>query len=90
MIDGWPDARFSDIEPLGQLRARDGVFAVTGNHEYYFDAENWIQTFEKLGLHFLNNAGYRVSRDGDSLYLAGVTDAVAPSYGLPGLTWRRL
>ena len=84
MIDGWPDARFSDIEPLGQLRARDGVFAVTGNHEYYFDAENWIQTFEKLGMHFLNNAGYRVSRDGDSLYLAGVTDAVAPSYGLPG------
>lgn len=84
MIDGWPDARFSDIEPLGQLRARDGVFAVTGNHEYYFDAENWIQTFEKLGLHFLNNAGYRVKRDGDSLYLAGVTDAVAPLYGLPG------
>lgn len=84
MIDGWPNVRFSDIEPLGQLRARDGVFAVTGNHEYYFGAENWIQTFEKLGLHFLNNAGYRVSRDGDSLYLAGVTDAVAPSYGLPG------
>ncbi|MDR7939693.1 metallophosphoesterase [Enterobacter soli] len=84
IIDGWPDARFSDIEPLGQLRARHGVFAVTGNHEYYFDAENWIQTFEKLGLHFLNNAGYRVNRGGDSLYLAGVTDAVAPSYGLPG------
>ena len=35
-------------------------------------------------MHFLNNAGYRVNRDGDSLYLAGVTDAVAPSYGLPG------
>lgn len=84
LIDGWPDARFSDIEPLGQLRARNGVFAVTGNHEYYFGAENWIQTFEKLGLHFLNNAGIRISRDGDSLYLAGVTDAVAPSYGLPG------
>ena len=43
-----------------------------------------IQTFEKLGLHFLNNDGYRVSRNGDSLYLAGVTDAVAPLYGLPG------
>ncbi|MEP9006049.1 metallophosphoesterase [Enterobacter bugandensis] len=84
MIDGWPDARFSDIEPLGQLRAKDGVFAVTGNHEYYFGAEDWIQTFEKLGLHFLNNDGYRVSHNGDSLYLAGVTDAVAPSYGLPG------
>lgn len=84
MIDGWPEARFSDIEPLGQLRAKDGVFAVTGNHEYYFGAENWIQAFEKLGLYFLNNAGYRVSRSGDSLYLSGVTDAAAPSYGLPG------
>jgi predicted MPP superfamily phosphohydrolase len=84
MIDGWPEARFSDIEPLGQLRAEDGVFAVTGNHEYYFGAENWIQTFEKLGLQFLNNAGYRISRGRDSLYLSGVTDAVAPTYGLPG------
>lgn len=84
MIDGWPEARFSDIEPLGQLRTEDGVFAVTGNHEYYFGAENWIQTFEKLGLQFLNNAGYRISRGRDSLYLSGVTDAVAPSYGLPG------
>lgn len=84
MIDGWPEARFSDIEPLGQLRAEDGVFAVTGNHEYYFGAENWIQTFEKLGLQFLNNAGYRISRGRDSLYLSGVTDAVAPLYGLPG------
>lgn len=84
MIDGWPEARFTDIEPLGQLRAEDGVFAVTGNHEYYFGAENWIQTFEKLGLHFLNNAGYRINRGSDSLYLSGVTDAVAPSYGLPG------
>ena len=84
MIDGWPEARFSDIEPLGQLRAEDGVFAVTGNHEYYFGAENWIQTFEKLGLHFLNNAGYRISRGSDSLYLSGVTDAVAPLYVLPG------
>lgn len=84
MIDGWTEARFSDIEPLGQLRAKDGVFAVTGNHEYYFGAENWIQTFEKLGLHFLNNAGYRISRGSDSLYLSGVTDAVAPSYGMPG------
>lgn len=84
MIDGWPEARFSDIEPLGQLRAKDGVFAVTGNHEYYFGAEKWIQIFEKLGLHFLNNAGYRISRGSDSLYLSGVTDAVASSYGLPG------
>lgn len=84
MIDGWPAARFADIEPLRQLRAHDGVFAVTGNHEYYFGAENWIATFEKLGMHVLNNASYRITRDDGSLYLAGVTDAVAPSYGLPG------
>ncbi|HHB1426523.1 TPA: metallophosphoesterase [Serratia odorifera] len=84
IIDGWPGLRLPDIEPLGQLQAKDGVFAVTGNHEYYFGADNWIHIFEKRGLQFLNNAGYRVSRDGESLYLAGVTDAVAPSFGLPG------
>lgn len=84
MIDGWPEARFSDIEPLKKLRAQDGVFAITGNHEYYFGAENWIQALQKLNLRFLNNAGYRISRGDESLYLAGVTDSVAPSYDLPG------
>ena len=53
MIDGWPEARFSDIEPLGKLRAEDGVFAVTGNHEYYFGAENWIRPLKNWACIFL-------------------------------------
>jgi len=44
------------IEPLSKLHAKDGVYAVTGNHEYYFDSEQWKPYFRRLGLHFLRGS----------------------------------
>ncbi|MCW2475801.1 metallophosphoesterase [Candidatus Symbiopectobacterium sp. NZEC151] len=84
MVDGWVMSRYGDIEPLGDLRAKHGVWAVTGNHEYYFCAPDWVKTFEKLGLTFLNNSATRITQGSAAIYLAGVTDAVAPKYGLQG------
>ena len=36
-VDGQVEDRKHDLEPLTQLRAKYGVLAVTGNHEYYYD-----------------------------------------------------
>jgi uncharacterized protein len=71
LIDGYVDALRDATEPLRNLRARDGVFVVTGNHEYYWRASEWVTEFASLGLTFLKNE-HRVINDG--LVIAGVTD----------------
>jgi len=74
LIDG-PLAELRDqVQPLRDLRARDGVFYVTGNHEYYWRAGEWIPELERLGLINLKNR-HEVVRPG--LVIAGVTDPVS-------------
>ncbi|WP_342107541.1 metallophosphoesterase [Methylobacterium sp. SI9] len=83
-IDGSLDARRADVAPLAALRARDGVWAVPGNHEYFFDADAWMRHLEGLGIRILANAHTVLTRDGGALVLAGVTDRSAPATGHPG------
>ena len=52
-IDGSLVARRNDVAPLRALRARDGVWAVPGNHEYFFDHDAWMRHLAGLGIHIL-------------------------------------
>ncbi|MGK9174934.1 metallophosphoesterase [Yokenella regensburgei] len=81
MSDGTLGVRYSDVEPLAHLRAADGVFAITGNHEYYFDYQEWIPAWQKLGIPFLMNSHVRIAKGDSSLVLAGVTDKIAKRFG---------
>ena len=76
--------RRQDIEPLRDLRASDGVYAIPGNHEYFFDYAAWMQHLRGIGLRMLQNAHAVIDRDGAKLLLAGVTDLSAPSVGEAG------
>jgi len=74
------DGSVRDLAPcvagLADLKARDGVFFVTGNHEYYSGAEAWIAHLTALGIRVLRNE--RVPLRGDAGFdLAGVDDASA-------------
>ncbi|QEI06474.1 metallophosphoesterase [Pigmentiphaga aceris] len=82
VIDGTPDARREDVRPLGDLRAKHGVIAALGNHEYYFDGAKWTAEFEALGMKMLLNRHVSVEVNGQSLIVAGVTDPVARLYGM--------
>lgn len=42
LIDGTFDARRADIEPLRDLKATDGAYVISGNHEYVFGYETWM------------------------------------------------
>lgn len=83
-IDGSVAMRRIDVAPLHDLRAPDGVYAIPGNHEYFFDYEAWMRHLAGLGLRMLPNAHTILSRDDARLVLAGVTDLSAPAKGHPG------
>ncbi len=77
-VDGRVEDLGDDLKPLGKLLARDGVYAVTGNHEYHRDTENWKRWFQELGIEFLRNRCVFPRR---SLALAGVADPHAAYKG---------
>ena len=83
LIDGTVQARRNDFRPLGDLRAPDGVIAITGNHEYYAQYSEWMQAFRALHMQVLENSHVQVRRGDAALTIAGVTDPVAARYGLP-------
>ncbi|MFF3535556.1 metallophosphoesterase [Streptomyces sp. NPDC002466] len=77
LVDGTVADLGPAAEPLAGLRAGHGSFFVTGNHEYYSGAAQWVDQVRELGLHPLENA--RVEIDGFDL--AGVNDVAGESEG---------
>jgi uncharacterized protein len=76
MVDGYLDDLRDQVQPLSQLRARDGIFYVTGNHEYYWRASEWVKELQSHGFDFLKNEHRVIERGGAKLVIAGVTDPV--------------
>ena len=74
LVDGSVNSLCTHTEPLARLAARDGVFFVTGNHEYYSGADQWIAELRRLGVTVLLNEHVTRERDGARLIIAGVTD----------------
>lgn len=74
LVDGTVDQLAHLVEPLRALRAKDGVFFVTGNHEYYSGANAWIAHLATLGVRVLRNERVAIR---DAFDLAGVDDASA-------------
>lgn len=83
LIDGTLDARRADIEPLRNLKATEGVYVISGNHEYIFGYSMWMTHFAALGLLSLENRHIVLDRDGSKLVLAGITDRASRHTGHP-------
>ena len=81
LIDGTLDARRADIEPLRDLKATDGVYVISGNHEYIFGYSTWMAHFAELGLLSLENMYIVLDRGGSKLVLAGITDRASRHTG---------
>jgi predicted MPP superfamily phosphohydrolase len=94
LVDGPVASLRDDIAPLAQLRAPHGVFAVTGNHEYYSGVDEWIAEITRLGARYLRNERVVIQRGDAAFDLAGVDDHSAdqwPGHGedLPKATANR-
>ncbi len=56
------------------MRAKHGVYFVTGNHEYYSGVEEWCAHIENLGLTVLRNKHVSLTIGGNAIDIAGVDD----------------
>lgn len=74
LIDGYVHELRPHVAPLADLKARDGVYFATGNHEYYWGGEEWIEHLVELGIPTLRNEARLIEREGEGIILAGCTD----------------
>ncbi len=82
MVDGSVSRLADDVQPLAALQANDGVFFVTGNHEYYSGVASWIDKLTELGLQPLRNQRVALGGAGpEGFDLAGVDDYHAAGGG---------
>jgi hypothetical protein len=77
VVDGTVQKLAPHTAPLARLAARDGKFFVTGNHEYYSGAHEWIAEMRRLGMTVLMNQHVVRERGGAALVIAGVPDYTA-------------
>ncbi|GGT30804.1 metallophosphoesterase [Streptomyces chromofuscus] len=77
LVDGSVQDLGPAAAPLAQLRARHGAYFVTGNHEYFSGAEQWVEQVRRLGLRPLENARTELPW----FDLAGVNDVAGESEG---------
>ncbi|MEU3252760.1 metallophosphoesterase [Streptomyces sp. NPDC006997] len=77
LVDGSVRNLGPAAAPLAGLRARHGSFFVTGNHEYFSGAAEWVDEVRRLGLRPLENARTELPH----FDLAGVNDVAGEDEG---------
>jgi hypothetical protein len=76
LVDGTIEQLRPVLAPVTGLRARHGVFFVTGNHEYYSrsGARAWMDEIERMGVRVLRNQRVAIGSEHEGFDLAGVPD----------------
>ena len=74
LVDGSVADLAEHTAPLAKLRAKHGVYFVTGNHEYYSGADEWIAHLRSMGVKVLRNEHVVIGEGEDCFHLAGVDD----------------
>jgi uncharacterized protein len=59
---------------LGNLSAPLGVYAVFGNHEWFYDTKLFMRAFERAGIPVLDDRNRKLTRNGEDIYLVGISD----------------
>jgi predicted MPP superfamily phosphohydrolase len=80
LVDGSVAELGPLVAPLAKLKAKEGVYFVTGNHEYYSGVDEWIAFLGTLGVRVLRNERLPI-RGAEGFDLAGIDDPSGTSYG---------
>jgi predicted MPP superfamily phosphohydrolase len=84
LVDGELSQLRDAVAPLADLQSEQGVFFVTGNHEYFVDPRPWLRHLPTLGVQVLHNERVEIRRGTAVVDLAGIDDRTAASSGIPG------
>ena len=84
IADGTVHVRKEQASPLASIKASSARVYVTGNHEYFSEAQGWLDYMESIGWAVLHNRHIIIERGGDRLVVAGVDDATAKASGARG------
>ncbi len=71
IIDDEVNKVQSITQLLSKLKAKQGIYFVTGNHEFYTSYQETTNELKKLGFTFLENSGTNIT---PNIYLAGIPD----------------
>jgi hypothetical protein len=82
LADGTVDMREEQVKPLAAARGKFARVYVTGNHEYFSEAQGWLDYMASIGWDVLHNRHIVVERGGDRLVVAGVDDVTAQASGV--------
>jgi len=75
-VDGAVGDLLSKAAIMGNLKPKNCVCFVTGNHEYYSgDLQNWLDVFSKMGWHVLMNSNVSIQCNDARLAIIGIPDA---------------
>ena len=82
-VDGTAE-RSGRLAAIADLRAKDGVYAVTGNHEFYWDWPGWSGRHAAWNIRFLRN---ECVFPRPSLALGGVNDPACALFDFDDEPW---
>jgi uncharacterized protein len=81
MVDGSVERLREHTASFAKLNAPQGVYFVTGNHEYYSGADEWITEFQRLGIRVLRNERLEIGPSNATFDLVGIDDWGAHNFG---------
>jgi predicted MPP superfamily phosphohydrolase len=84
LVDGSVAELREHTAALAELRAKRGVYFVTGNHEYYSGVDEWLDELVRLGIRPLRNERVSIGDGDDAFDLAGVDDWSTRRGNIPG------
>ena len=74
-VSSYPENHIEHLRKnLSMLKAKDGVLAVMGNHDHWYNVGILREMLQDAGLKELRNEVFSIQRDDDYLHIAGIED----------------
>lgn len=68
---------------LARLSAPLGVFAVLGNHDWWYDGPGTMDALQQIGIQVLEDASIPIKSDACEFWLAGISDFMEGAHDVP-------